>query len=343
MHKRMGFTMAGLGLATRLAAALADDYCLEIGPENLAAQRTEPLSNEMVEWLVNLPDGADLDGQRHHDTAALRSVSLRACYATMARTGFRASEVAMRFANTHTLKRLSRWHLRWRIDGVMVYNPTSAQLRGLKSGDYAILIPPTSKADQFGLEWGPNPIWLRVDVAESVNAALALAQLELAYPVSPQERRATPLFVDGSKQGLTIDALRTDFKRKLKARFASQLTETVTLHSFRVYLACCLLALKRSHDEIKALLRWKSDEALAVYARLNASDYADLLVGVGGVAIDSSRSHNLPVQIDVDARASLVVVGRAQLERAGMRADERAAEGDDDADVEPADELDDES
>ena len=80
-----------------------------------------------------------------------------------------------------------------------------------------------------------------------------------------------------------------------------------------------------------------------MYARLNASDYADLLVGVGGVAIDSSRSHNLPVQIDVDARASIVVVGRAQLERAGMRADERAAEGDDDADVEPADELDDDS
>ena len=343
MHKRMGFNMAGLGLATRLAAALADDYCLEIGPENLAAQRTEPLSNEMVDWLVNMPDGADLGDGRHHDAAALRSVSIRACYATMARTGFRASEVAMRYAGSHTLKRLSRWHLRWRIDGVMVYNPTSAQLRGLKTGDYAILIPPTSKADQFGLEWGPNPIWLRVDVTEGVNAALALAQLELAYPVAPLERRATPLFVDGSKQGLTIDALRTDFKRKLKARFASQLTGTVTLHSFRVYLACCLLALKRSHDEIKALLRWKSDEALAVYARLNASDYADLLVGVGSVTIDSSRSHNLPVQIDVDARASAIVGGRAQLERAGMRADERAAEGDDDADVEPAEEQDGES
>ena len=337
MHARLGIKMAGLELATRLAASLAAEYCLEHGPEELMPHRTEPLTNDMVDWLVATPHGTQLKPGLKVEEGSLRETSLRACYAVMARTGFRSSEVAMRTANTHTLKRLSRWHLRWRIGGVLVHDPTPEQLRNLKAGDFAILIPPTSKADQFGMEWGPHPIWLRVDPGEAVNAALALAKLELAHPVATADRRATPLFVTGAKTGITQEQLREDFKCRLTLKFPTEAASgEVTLHSFRVYLACCLLELKRSTDEIKALLRWKSDEALRVYARLNAHAYADLLQGVGSVQVDSRRAQNLVVHIGTDQLAQRVVDGASALADAGRRADERDAEGADNADEEPA-------
>ena len=40
-------------------------------------------------------------------------------------------------------------------------------------------------------------------------------------------------------------------------------------HSFRVFLACALLANGASAAEIQALCRWRSAEAMRVYARMN--------------------------------------------------------------------------
>ena len=339
LHKRMGYKMVDLTLVVRLAAALAEEYALEHGPELLQSKRTEPLTNSMVAALVNARDGP-LKGGGAIDSNSLRDVSLRACFATMARTGFRADEVALRSGAEHTLKRLSRWHLRWRIAGVPMAAPSAEQLRSLAPGDFAILIPPTSKADQFGLEWGPNPIYLRYDPGEEVNAARELRDLELRYPLEGDARRAHALFIDGSARPLRQDALREAFKaRLLTAGFAPAEVEQVSLHSFRVYLACCLLELKRSHDEIKALLRWKSDEAIRVYARLNADSYANLLTGVGTANVDSMRSHNLAqATTPAEQRAGAILAGRAAFEQAGMRADARDADGGDDADIEPAEE-----
>ena len=66
--------------------------------------------------------------------------------------------------------------LKWVIDGETVLHPTVDQLRHLKRGDYAILMPGTSKADCFGMRWGNNPIWLPFDPEAAINVASALAQ-----------------------------------------------------------------------------------------------------------------------------------------------------------------------
>ena len=252
----------------------------------------------------------------------------------MLSTAYSNCQPTLRAGAAHTLKRLSRWHLRWRIAAVSdepIFSPSLQQLGLLRDGDFAILIPPTSKADQFGLEWGPSPIYLRYSTDESVNAARELRDLEVAWPVEGDARRSTPLFVSGNRQAMTQDALRAAFKARLRAGgFDHALIDAVSLHSFRVYLACALLALKRSHDEIKALLRWRSDEALRIYARLTPAAYADLLVGVGDADVASRRSHNLPQQVDVDARVGALIRGRGALEQAAGRADARDAEADGD-------------
>jgi hypothetical protein len=309
---------------------------LEHGPESLMTHRTEPLSNEMVDWLVLAPSGTTLGDGTTLDLSSLASVSMRACFAVMARTGFRADEVSLRGGHEFTKKKLSRWHLRWRIDGEWVYSPAAAQVRSLAEGDFAVLIPPCSKADQFGIEWGPSPIWLRYSASERVNAARELAALELKHPVSGEDRRTTPLFVDGRKQAIGITQLRARFKALLLAKVNPDAVQRVSLHSFRVYLACALLALKRSHAEIQALLRWKTDEALRIYARLYSSAYADLLTGVEDAQIDQVRTQNLPTH-DVSAHAEALQASRQTLNTAADAADALAREGDYGADGDTGD------
>ena len=327
LHKRMGYTMVDLGLAVRLAAALADEYVQEHGPESLSAHRTEPVTNEMVDWLVNAPSGTRIPvtGEIVDDNS-LATISMRACFATMARTGFRADEVSLREGIEFTKKRLARWNLRWKVGVEWIYSPTAAQLGDLKDGDYAVLIPACSKADQLGLEWGPNPIWLRFSTTEPVNAARELAKLERAYPVEGEMRRIVPLFVTAAKKPISSTRLRSYFRDLLRAKFTEEEYSRVSPHSFRVYLACALLKLKRSHAQIQALLRWKTDEALRIYARLDATDYADLLSGVGDVAIDQMRAHNLP-QFDPALQLGALLQARVALATTADKDDAAAREG----------------
>ena len=176
-----------------------------------------------------------------------------------------------------------------------------------------------------------------------VNAARELQRLELACPLHGAARRQHALFIDGSGRPLGQEALRAEFKARLHtAGFPAEEVARVSLHSFRVYLACCLLELKRSHDEIKALLRWKSDEAIRIYGRLNASTYADLLTGVGTASVDSMRSHNLAqATTPADRLAGTILAGQAQLASAGDRADARDRDDADNADIEPREDEDD--
>ena len=66
--------------------------------------------------------------------------------------------------------------LTWRIGGEDVPCPTVAQLLALRPGDFAVLKPPPSKADQFGMRWGSKPIWLPFDAGARICAAAALAR-----------------------------------------------------------------------------------------------------------------------------------------------------------------------
>jgi hypothetical protein len=73
-----------------------------------------------------------------------------------------------------------------------------------------------------------------------------------------------------------------------------------TMHSFRIYLACALLAAKASDAQIQSLVRWQTLESLHIYARLNASDYAGLLDRAHSADIGSIQATNLPPCDDTD-------------------------------------------
>jgi hypothetical protein len=68
---------------------------------------------------------------------------------------------------------------------------------------------------------------------------------------------------------------------------------TLSMHSWRIYLACALLAQGASSEQILSMLRWRSDEALRIYARLNDTTYATWLDAAADATIDSIRTSNI--------------------------------------------------
>ena len=65
------------------------------------------------------------------------------------------------------------------------------------------------------------------------------------------------------------------------------------VHSFRIYAACALLAARAPRWLIKRMLRWRGDESLEIYARVNNEDWASWTRKMADVAVDSSIASRL--------------------------------------------------
>ena len=286
-HARLGVQMADLSLATRLADSLNREYIDAHGWEALQVDRVAPLTNSLIEGMLQSPPVAG------HDVGA---VSGRALWATMAQTGFRKAEVALGREAIFGPSCLTRHNLRWRIAGQELADPSAEQLRGMQAGDMAILIPPKSKCDQFGLEWGQAPIYLRFHPRAPICAARALRDLELALPRNGlAQREATALFVRRDASPLTCGDVDSLFKLCLQRSGVQRAaTARYSPHSFRRYLACALKAQGASDSTIQALLRWKTPESLKLYSILNDERYADLVDSAGSADVSSVRTNALP-------------------------------------------------
>lgn len=323
-HDRLGIVMADLRMVAKLADALNRDYVEKYGAEALQPHRKEPLTNPIIERMLALPE---MKG------TALASKSWRALWATLAQTGFRKAEVSVARGSEFGKTFLTRHHLRWRIGGKDVPDPTAAQLRGLNGNDFAIIIPPKSKCDQFGLEWGQNPIYLRFHSGVPINAARELRDLELAWPLHGMQRREEcALFIDGNHQALLGEAVDKKLRALLDKVVPTGTASRYSPHSFRRYLACALLAANVDRDHILALLRWKTSESLAIYAKLNDRAYADMVDAAGTADISSIQSASIP-QADMLDAAGLMQSSRAAVDAAARRAQSRSPDEDEPTDV----------
>ena len=66
-----------------------------------------------------------------------------------------------------------------------------------------------------------------------------------------------------------------------------------SVHSFRIFVACALLAAKAPRWLIKRMLRWRGDESLEVYARLNNTEWSEWTSKIVDVAVHSTISSRL--------------------------------------------------
>jgi len=107
----------------------------------------------------------------------------------------------------------------------------------------------------------------------------------------------------------------------------------ITIHSFRVWLACALLAIGATPEQIMQLLRWSSDEARKLYARMGENAQSGLLDSACDARFDSVRSHTLlhtageVERMDKEAEAAAAKAAAAAALRPTRRVIQRAPIG----------------
>ena len=336
--KRLSIDSIQLRGAVEVTEGMLREYALMHGPEALLPQRKEPLTGVMICNMLELPTGTRLGPSTVIDWDRLEWASLRGVICLLAQSGFRKAEVSLPSGVEFGPMHLSLANLVWRIRAVeedggerLIIYPTVEQLRKLAPGDYALLRPPPSKADQLGLHWGADPIYLPWDPRQPMNAAVQLAALERLRKVHGPERRAVPLFVDGRNRPWHHGLLDMRLKQLLAAIGVSEAeAKRYSWHSFRIYLACALLAAGADAPTIQALLRWRSAEALKLYARMNAEVYAGWLSSASTADISSVRATmwRLP-RTDVDDAVAALTRGIERFYVAADRADAGLPDEDD--------------
>ena len=257
-------------------------------------KRAEPWRRHHLHRLLKLRIQLGTPIGRRHIAYDIFWLSYFAMIETMASTGSRKSEMAVEGlwkAACH----LSRGSLLWCIAGVEVRSPTPQQLRQLTEDDYAILCPPPSKTDAFGVIWGDKPMYLPVRFTSAYCAALRLSELELLYPVAETDRLQVPLFCQEPNVPMTFSILERVLK-DIKDLIMPEVEDksVFTYHSFRVLLATQLGCAKRSGPEIQAMCRWQSPASLAIYVRMQPREAIRLLDEAQNAVISSYSTVNLP-------------------------------------------------
>ena len=108
--------------------------------------------------------------------------------------------------------------------------------------------------------------------------------------LAPSERILTPLF--GPAVGEEFTHAELDAALELMLVAGANVPEDelhkYSVHSFRIYVACALLAADCPRWMIKRLLRWRGDESLEIYARVNDNEWATWIQKSMSVSVDST-------------------------------------------------------
>ena len=268
------------------------EYLEEFGGASLVIRRKQPFTKAILHMILTSTGKAgpiDLDSEAPQ-------TAFRAFAALLRQTGFRKSELSLQSGETFTRRHATRANLSWCLRGRVYSTPPAELLRNPRPGDYAIVIPPVSKADPRGEVWGALPIYLHWSVRDADCAFAHLAQLELVLPASGAARAAVPLISpDGASpfRGSALDAaLRALLSRPSGVGRAH--AASYSWHSARIYLACALLAAGATHAQIQALCRWQTEDSLRIYARLNVDQYKQLLESATDASVHSVSTASLP-------------------------------------------------
>ena len=302
VHILNGHTFHQFNLAHSVLRTLNDRYCSIYG--NTAAERKEPLSRQMLRTLLATPSGLRLGRGRTLDWDSWFGINLAAAMAVSSSGGFRKGEIALEAGAAHTNLRMSRASLFWIIQGRIIRCPTEETLTRLEKGDKAGLLVGPCKNDPWGEFFAPHPLYFGFDPADPDNTALRLRTMVMACPVEPGQMKSTPLF----SAGPTFEPMRHhDLDDSLKAlvhdAFGAALAGNYSWHSFRIGLACALLAAGAPESTILALCRWRSPASLRVYARLSFDEYTSWLEAAEAQHVQAIQGPNLPPLLATQAAA----------------------------------------
>ena len=219
-------------------------------------------------------------------------------------------------------RKLSLANLTYVAEGVVYRAPPPHQLRGMRRvGTVVYTTPSPCKNDTTGQKYGNSPIPSPWHPTRKICFAREIIEYELMRGVAAEQRRAAPLVLGPSGVSWTKAALDAFFKSLVLHVASKERAAMLSVHSFRVWLACALLAAGATPEQIMLLLRWSSAEARRLYAREGMQTQSTLLTEACNVSLDTVRTHTLLRAVacdagDADAEAKLEAMQRVSKEAA---------------------------
>ena len=267
-------------------------FAVVYGKAALQPSRREPMLFSMLERLCSIREGARLRrgfvwSERKHECRAFRRM-----LSVGWRTGHRLAEMV--YHPSGEIYYLTRADLTWVIGGVVVVDPTPAQLAQLKPGDCALLAPPRSKTDQFGEVHCPFPSAILFDPTKPCNAGADLRDIELEQPCRGGARASTPLFADESGHSYRHGKMDDLLHDAMLLCFGDGVARTHSWHSLRSGLACALKEAGCPPEEIQLICRWLNPESLRAYSRLGVTKFIDWVAAAEKAVVDSMQTANMP-------------------------------------------------
>ena len=133
------------------------------------------------------------------------------------------------------------WRINGRNVGIIVKDPTLAQLNSLVPGrDAALVSPPRAKPDPWGEIHCPFPMIFTFDERDPINAASAIRDIEKRYGLACSRRDVTPLFATAEGRPYTHDYLHRLLRDVLTYLYDARIASVYSFHSFRSGLATAL-------------------------------------------------------------------------------------------------------
>jgi hypothetical protein len=169
-----------------------------------------------------------------------------------------------------------------------------------------------AKNDFFGIFFASTPSFLPFVAHSPRNAARALRRLyalALTRGLTVALAPSTPLF--GAEFGEEFTHWQVETYFEIMMRFGANVSvdelKDYSIHSFRIWVACALMAADVPRHTIKRLLRWRGDLSLEIYARLNDEEWSQHVRGTYTAVVDSTIA------------ARLASLGSIDLEQAALR------------------------
>jgi len=314
--------MVSLTKVVLASKGLLREYVAQHGVASLVPERKQPLDKDMLDGMFACPNGASR-GTLTVEWGSYYWQALRACFQMQSESGERKAEVAKASLDTPFEKgRLTFDSLRFKINGKVWVNPSAAQLESMAEGDGVLLAHGVLKNDPTGAFFGATPTFLAWrPVSAGRSACREIVKMYVMAAVLPEAKSTTPLFGPRPGEEFTHFQVQKAFELLLLcgAKVPPAELSNYSIHSFRIYAACSLLEAGCPRWLIKRLLRWRGDESLEIYARVNDEEWAKWTGLALDARVDSTVVPRLP-QIDVDAEhaaAYATVVDR--ISRLGLR------------------------
>ena len=333
IFSRWSIPMPGYKMLKAAAAGLARDYVRYHGPHSLSPVRAEPMKFAMVRAMCAIPtDNRTIARFAWADTCHEVFVFRRLIRVLMV-SGLRLGEIVGNGSGEVTYVTLDC--VAWRINGVLVKNPTAAKLNSMVPGrDAALVSPPRSKPDPWGEIHCPFPMVFTFNDRDPINAAAAIRDIELRYGLACARRDLTPLFATSEGKTYTHHYLHQLLRDVLAYLYDARIASVYSFHSFRSGLATALHAAGVEDSMIMLICRWMCPESLHVYRRMGTAEHERLIAQASTVRVDSIQSGNVATVSGCERYAEVmqhVSVSPRETQRAYAAA---ASGADDDASAE---------